>query len=75
MMKRIRTELMNDEDDGPLSGDAEVDETSVRGRYRGPARNHSEAESGASASRSWSGWSSAAAGSGCGSSPRAVGLP
>jgi transposase len=43
MMKRIRTESMNDEGDGPLSGDVEVDETSVRGRYRGPKRNYSEA--------------------------------
>jgi transposase len=43
MMKRIRTELMNDHDDGPLSGDVEVDETSVRGRYRGSARSHAEA--------------------------------
>src|SRR5919106_1955992 len=42
MMKRIRTELMNDEGDGPLSGDVEVDETSVRGRYRGPKRTYAE---------------------------------
>jgi transposase len=34
MMKRIRTELMNDFGDGPLSGDVEVDETSVRGKPR-----------------------------------------
>jgi transposase len=43
MMRRIRTELMTDEDDDPLSGDVEVDETSVRGRYRGPKRDTSEA--------------------------------
>src|SRR5829696_6401414 len=42
MMKKIRTELMGD-DDGPLSGDVEVDETSVRGRYRGPRRTTTEA--------------------------------
>jgi transposase-like protein len=34
MFKKIRTELMNDEDEGPLSGDVEVDETSVRGKPR-----------------------------------------
>ncbi|MEA2252520.1 MAG: transposase [Solirubrobacteraceae bacterium] len=34
MMKKIRTELMNDEDDGPLGGDVEIDETSVRGKPR-----------------------------------------
>jgi transposase len=34
MMKRIRTELMDDGDDEPLSGDVEVDETSVRGKPR-----------------------------------------
>lgn len=43
MLNKIRTELMNDEDDGQLSGDVEVDETSVRGRYRGPKMNRSEA--------------------------------
>jgi transposase len=43
MMKRIRTELMTDEGDEPLSGDVEVDETSVRGRYRGPKRTYAEA--------------------------------
>jgi transposase len=42
MMKRIRTEVMNDEDDRPLSGDVEVDEPSVRGRYRGPKRDQTE---------------------------------
>jgi transposase len=34
MMKRIRTELMGDDGDEPLSGDVEVDETSVRGKPR-----------------------------------------
>src|SRR6266487_5120901 len=34
MMKRIRTELMNDEGDEPLSGDVEIDETSWGGRPR-----------------------------------------
>jgi len=43
MMNRIRNELMNDADAEPLSGDVEVDETSVRGRYRGPTMNRSEA--------------------------------
>ena len=42
MMKRIRTYLMTDEDDDALSGDVEVDETSVRGRYRGPTMTRSE---------------------------------
>jgi transposase len=36
MFKKIRTELMNDQDDEPLSGDVEVDETSVRGKPRHP---------------------------------------
>src|SRR2546423_11478233 len=36
MFKKIRTELMNDSDDEPLSGDVEVDETSVRGKPHGP---------------------------------------
>lgn len=35
MMKRIRTELMNDEDDEPLSGDVEIDESSWGGKPRG----------------------------------------
>jgi len=43
MMKRIRTHLMNDDGDGPLWGDVEVDETSVRGKWRGPTRTHAEA--------------------------------
>jgi transposase len=34
MFKKIRTELMNDEGDEPLSGDVEIDETSVRGKPR-----------------------------------------
>jgi transposase len=43
MMKRIRTELMDDDGDEPLSGDVEIDETSVRGKYRGPRRSLAEA--------------------------------
>jgi transposase-like protein len=43
MMKRVRTELMNDLGDEPLSGDVEVDETSVRGKPRGRKMNLSEA--------------------------------
>src|SRR5215216_2452716 len=35
MMKRIRTHLMNDDGDDPLSGDVEVDETSWGGKPRG----------------------------------------
>jgi transposase-like protein len=35
IMKKIRTELMTDEDDEPLSGDVEVDETSWGGKSRG----------------------------------------
>jgi len=34
MMKKIRTELMNDEDDAQLSGDVEIDETSWGGKPR-----------------------------------------
>jgi transposase len=34
MFKKIRTDLMNDSDDEPLSGDVEIDETSVRGKQR-----------------------------------------
>jgi transposase-like protein len=37
MMKRIRTELMNDVDGDPLSGDVEIDETSWGGK---PHRTH-----------------------------------
>lgn len=43
MMNKIRNELMSDSDDEPLSGDVEVDETSVRGRYKGPRMTRSEA--------------------------------
>src|SRR2546423_1250910 len=43
MFKKIRTELMNDRDDEPLSGDVEVDETSVRGKPRGPRMTRREA--------------------------------
>jgi transposase len=43
MLNKIRTELMNDDTDEPLSGDVEIDETSVRGRYRGPKMTRSEA--------------------------------
>jgi transposase len=43
MMKRIRTELMGDEGEPPLRGDVELDETSVRGRWRGPTRHPAEA--------------------------------
>lgn len=39
MMKKIRTELMTDEDQGPLSGDVEVDETSWGGK---PRRRHGQ---------------------------------
>lgn len=34
MFNRIRTELMSDNGEGPLSGDVEIDETSVEGRPR-----------------------------------------
>jgi transposase-like protein len=34
IMKKIRTELMNDEEDEPLSGDVEIDETSWGGKPR-----------------------------------------
>lgn len=43
MFKKIRTDLMNDSDDEPLSGDVEIDETSIHGKPRGPAMTHSEA--------------------------------
>jgi transposase len=43
MMKRIRTELMNDLDDGPLSGDVEVDETSWGGKPRNAHKTRAEA--------------------------------
>jgi transposase-like protein len=43
MFKKIRTELMDDEGDEPLSGDVEIDETSVRGKPRGPKMTPKEA--------------------------------
>jgi transposase len=43
MFKKIRTELMNDGDDEPLSGDVEIDETSVHGRPRGRKMTYKEA--------------------------------
>ena len=43
MFKKIRTELMHDEGDEPLSGDVEIDETSVHGRPRGPRMTVQEA--------------------------------
>ena len=43
MMKLIRTSLMTDDGDEPLTGEVEVDETSVRGRPRGPRMTRSEA--------------------------------
>jgi len=42
MMKKIRTELMTDEGDEPLSGDVEIDETSWGGRPRRKLANPSE---------------------------------
>jgi len=36
MMKKVRTELMNDEDAEPLSGDVEIDETAWGGKPRRP---------------------------------------
>jgi transposase len=49
MFKKIRTELMRDSDDEPLSGDVEIDETSWGGRPRGrmtraEAARHREAK-------------------------------
>lgn len=43
MFKKIRTDLMNDEGDEPLSGDVEIDETSVHGKPRGPKMTLREA--------------------------------
>jgi transposase len=43
MMKKIRTELMDDEGDEPLSGDVEVDETSWGGKPRNKHRTMAEA--------------------------------
>jgi len=42
MMKRIRTHLMNDQGDDPLSGDVEVDETTWGGKPRGRKLNRQE---------------------------------
>jgi len=42
MMKKIRTELMTDMDDGPLSGDVEIDETSWGGKPRKRQGEHSQ---------------------------------
>jgi transposase len=42
MFNKIRNDLMGDES-GPLSGDVELDETSVRGRPRGPKMNPKDA--------------------------------
>jgi transposase-like protein len=43
MFNKIRNELMNDEDDGPLSGNVEIDETGVHGKPRGPKMTKKEA--------------------------------
>ena len=43
MFKKIRTELMNDSDDEPLSGDVEIDETSIHGKPRDRKMTHKEA--------------------------------
>jgi transposase len=43
MFNKIRNDLMSDEDDGPLSGDVEIDETSIRGKPRGPKMTLKEA--------------------------------
>lgn len=43
MMKRIRTELMSDDDDTPLSGEVEIDETGWGGKPRQKARTRSQA--------------------------------
>ncbi len=43
MMKKIRTELMTDEGDEPLSSDVEVDETSWGGKPRSTHRTRAEA--------------------------------
>ena len=43
MFKKVRTELMHDSDDEPLSGDVEIDETSVHGSPRGPRMTAQEA--------------------------------
>jgi transposase len=43
IFNKIRNDLMGDHGDGPLSGDVEMDETSVRGRPRGPKMNPKDA--------------------------------
>jgi transposase-like protein len=43
IFNKIRNDLMGDEGDGALSGDVELDETSVRGKPRGPKMNLKEA--------------------------------
>jgi transposase-like protein len=43
MFNKIRNELMNDEGDGPLTGNVEVDETGVHGKPRGPKMTKKEA--------------------------------
>ncbi len=43
MFNRIRNELMSDEDDEPLSGDVEIDETSWGGKPRRKLKNRREA--------------------------------
>ena len=58
MMKRIRTELMTDEDDEPLTGDVEVDETGIVGQPR-LKQTKSEAARRREAGRPSSAWSSA----------------
>jgi len=42
MFNKIRDDLMGDEGDGPLSGDVELDETSVRGKLRQKGLSASE---------------------------------
>src|SRR3954454_11727997 len=43
MMKKIRTELMTDDECAPLSGDVEIDETSWGGKPRGRTLTRAEA--------------------------------
>ena len=71
MMKKIRTELMTDVDDEPLSGDVEIDETSWAVGHVGLRRNR-RARASARPSRPSSGWWSAAGASVPASSPRGV---
>ncbi len=42
MFKKIRTDLMNDADDEPLSGDVEIDETSIGGKPRNKLKSYAE---------------------------------